>query len=173
MDNYNGNNNGFNDVSENRAQNEPVQPQTGDRQIVYYTRPHQYIPEPPKNQKPKRNGYKIAFFSTIGVLAAACLIYVFVAGFNLINSYNEKREAKLAEYQDKQPTKEEIEAVNEYLQTEFNKIMENDIIREYVKASRVFEMLLTQMDNIIKQGVAVDDGHSGCSGSCSTCSGCH
>jgi len=92
---------------------------------------------------------------------------------NLINSYNEKREAKLAEYQDKQPTKEEIEAVNEYLQTEFNKIMENDIIREYVKASRVFEMLLTQMDNIIKQGVAVDDGHSGCSGSCSTCSGCH
>ncbi|MBE6871551.1 MAG: trypsin-like serine protease [Ruminococcaceae bacterium] len=89
MDNYNGNNNGFNDVSENRAQNEPVQPQTGDRQIVYYTRPHQYIPEPPKNQKPKRNGYKIAFFSTIGVLAAACLIYVFVAGFNLINSYNQ------------------------------------------------------------------------------------
>lgn len=91
---------------------------------------------------------------------------------DLINGYNEKREAKLAEYKDKQPTKDEVEAINEYLQLEFNKIMENEVIREYVKASRVFEMMLTQMDNIIKQGVSVDNG-GGCSGSCSTCSGCH
>ncbi len=88
----------------------------------------------------------------------------------VINGYNEKREAKLAEYQDKQPTPEEVEQINEYLQLEFNKIMENEVIREYVKASRVFEMLLTQMDSIIKQGVSVDEG--GCSGSCSSCSGC-
>ena len=90
----------------------------------------------------------------------------------LINGYNEKREAKLAEYKDKEPTKEEVEQINEYLQLEFNKIMENAVIREYVKASRVFELTLTQMDNIIKQGVSVDNGHGGCSGSCSTCSGC-
>ena len=89
----------------------------------------------------------------------------------LINGYNEKREAKLAEYADKQPTPEEVEKINEYLQLEFNKIMENEVIREYVKASRVFEMMLTQMDNIIKQGVSTDGG--GCGGSCSTCSGCH
>lgn len=88
----------------------------------------------------------------------------------VINGYNEKREAKLAEYKDKEPTAEEIEKINEYLQVEFNKIMDNEIIREYVKASRVFEMLLTQMDSIIKQGVAVEQG--GCTGSCSTCSGC-
>ncbi len=88
----------------------------------------------------------------------------------LINGYNEKREAKLAEYKEKQPTPDEVEKINEYLQTEFNKIMENAVIREYVKASRLFEMMLTQMDNIIKQGVSVDEG--GCSGSCSTCSGC-
>ena len=92
---------------------------------------------------------------------------------DLISSYNEKREKKLAEFEGKEPTKEDIEAVNEYLQTEFNKIMDNAIIREYVKASRVFEMMLTQMDNIIKKGVSVDDGHSGCSGSCSSCSGCN
>ena len=91
----------------------------------------------------------------------------------LISGYNEKREAKLAEFEGKEPTKEEVEAVNEYLQAEYNKIMENAVIREYVKASRVFEMMLTQMDNIIKRGLAVDDGHSGCSGSCSSCSGCN
>ncbi len=92
---------------------------------------------------------------------------------DLISSYNEKREAKLAEFEGKNPTKEDVEAVNEYLQAEFNKIMDNAVIREYVKASRVFEMMLTQMDNIIKRGVSVDDGHSGCSGSCSSCSGCN
>lgn len=92
----------------------------------------------------------------------------------LINGYNDKREAKLAEFKDKEPTPEEVEKVNEYLQGEFNKIMENAVIKEYVKASRVFEMTLTQMDNIIKQGVAVDDGHGhSCNGSCESCGGCH
>lgn len=91
---------------------------------------------------------------------------------DLISGYNEKREAKLAEYKDKKPTPTEIEQINEYLQNEFNKIMENAVIKEYVKASRVFEMTLTQMDNIIKQGVSVDQG-GGCSGSCHSCSGCH
>ncbi len=89
---------------------------------------------------------------------------------DLISGYNDKREAKLKEFEGKEPTKEEIEEVNEYLQLEFNKIMENAVIKEYVKASRVFEMMLTQMDNIIKTGLS--DG-SGCSGSCSSCSGCH
>ena len=51
----------------------------------------------------------------------------------LISGYNEKREAKLAEYKDKKPTPAEIEKINEYLQGEFNKIMENAIIKEYVK----------------------------------------
>lgn len=90
---------------------------------------------------------------------------------DLISGYNEKREAKLAEYKDKKPTPAEIEKINEYLQNEFNKIMENAVIKEYVKASRVFEMTLTQMDNIIKQGVSVE--HDGCGGSCHSCSGCH
>lgn len=90
----------------------------------------------------------------------------------LIGAYNIKREQKIAEYQGKEPTEEEIAAVNEYLQKEFEKITENEIIREYVEATRAFEMMLTQMDNIIKQGVAPE--HSGgCSGSCSSCSGCN
>ena len=90
----------------------------------------------------------------------------------LINSYNEKREAKLAGFEGKEPTQEEVDEVNEYLQGEFNKMMENAVIKEYVKASRIFEMTLTQMDNIIKQGVSVDNGHS-CGGSCESCGGCH
>ena len=90
----------------------------------------------------------------------------------LITGYNQKREEKLAEFEGKQPTAEDVEAVNNFLQEEFNKTMENAVIREYVEASRTFEMLLTDMDNIIKQGIN-PDGNGGCSGSCSTCSGCH
>lgn len=91
----------------------------------------------------------------------------------LIAGYNVSRQKKLAEFEGKQPTAEEVEAVNQYLQDEFNKIMENAVIREYVQASRTFDMILTDMDNIIKQGVSDGDGHGGCSGSCSSCSGCH
>ncbi len=92
----------------------------------------------------------------------------------LINAYNEKREEKLSQFKDRQPTKEEVDEINDYLQGEFNKIMENAIIKEYVKASRIFEMTLTSMDNIIKQGVKVGDGHDGCTGSCDSCGGhCH
>ena len=90
----------------------------------------------------------------------------------LIAGYNVKREEKLAEFEGKQPTPEEIEEANNFLQEEFNKTMENAVIKEYVEASRTFEMLLTDMDNIIKQGIN-PEGNGGCSGSCSTCSGCH
>ncbi len=90
----------------------------------------------------------------------------------LISGYNEKRDAKISEYQGKEPTQEDIEAVNEYLQGEFNKIMKNQIIHDYVQATRTFEMMLSQMDNIIKQGVAPE--HSGgCGCSCDSCSGCN
>ena len=89
----------------------------------------------------------------------------------LINEYNEKREAKTAQFADKQPTQEEVQEINEYLQGEFNKIAENAIIREYIEASRDYEMMLSQMDSIIQHYVAGDEG--GCGGSCSSCAGCH
>lgn len=89
---------------------------------------------------------------------------------DLINDYNDKRQAKLAEISDKQPTAEEAKAINEYLQNEFNKMAENPVIKEYIEANSEFEKVLNQMDQIIKSSIS---GGSGCSGSCSTCGGCH
>ena len=90
----------------------------------------------------------------------------------LISGYNEKRDLKISEYQGKEPSQEDIEAVNEYLQSEFNKIMKNQIIHDYVEKTRAFEMMLSKMDNIIKQGVAPEHSE-GCGCSCDSCSGCH
>lgn len=89
---------------------------------------------------------------------------------DLINGYNDKRQKKMAEFADKQPTAEEAQQINEYLQGEFNKIAENSVIREYIEANKAFEDMLNQMDQIIKGSIS--GGHS-CGGSCSSCSGCH
>ncbi len=89
---------------------------------------------------------------------------------DLINGYNDKRQKKMAEFADKQPTAEEAQQINEYLQGEFNKIAENPVIREYIEANKAFEDMLNQMDQIIKGSIS--GGHS-CGGSCSSCSGCH
>ncbi len=89
---------------------------------------------------------------------------------DLISGYNDKRQEKLAAFADKQPTAEEAQEINEFLQNEFNKIAENATIREYIEANREFENVLNQMDQIIKN--AISGGHS-CGGSCSECGGCH
>ncbi|MBQ4146028.1 MAG: YlbF family regulator [Clostridia bacterium] len=89
---------------------------------------------------------------------------------DLINHYNDVRQEKLAEFENKQPTAEEAKAINEVLQEEFNKMAENPVIREYIEANQAFEQTLNQMDQIIKNAIS---GGSGCSGSCSSCGGCH
>ena len=89
---------------------------------------------------------------------------------DLINGYNDKRQKKMEEFSDHQPTSEEAQKINEYLQEEFNKIAENPVIREYIEANRTLERVLNQMDQIIKNSIS---GGHGCGGSCSSCSGCH
>ena len=89
---------------------------------------------------------------------------------DLINGYNDKRQEKLSQFAEKQPTAEEAKEINEYLQGEFNKIAENPVIKEYIEANSEFENVLAQMDQIIKTAIS---GGQGCSGSCSTCGGCH
>ncbi len=68
----------------------------------------------------------------------------------LIDSYNKLREDKMAEFTEKQPTQEEAQEVNNVLQAEFEKMAENDIIKEYLEAARSYEMVLGQMDSILK-----------------------
>lgn len=89
---------------------------------------------------------------------------------DLINGYNDKRQEKMAAFADRQPTKEEAQEINDYLQAEFNKIAENAVIKEYIEANRDLDRVLSQMDQILRN--AISGGHS-CGGSCSSCDGCH
>ncbi len=88
----------------------------------------------------------------------------------LIDGYNRMQEEKMAEYSGKTPTKEEAQSVNDYLQREFEKLMVNPIIKDYIEAARDYEMMLTQMDSILKHFIAGEQ--DGCGGNCSACGGC-
>lgn len=94
------------------------------------------------------------------------------AAKSLIDGYNKIREEKMMEFQEKQPTPEEAQQANRFLQEEFEKIASNETIKEYLEAARDYEMLLGQMDSILKHFIVGEEEHN-CSGSCSTCGGCH
>lgn len=89
---------------------------------------------------------------------------------DLISSYNDKREEKMAAFAERQPTAEEAQEVNAYLQEEFNKMAENPVIREYIEANQKLDSVLSQMDQIIRNAIS---GGNSCGGSCSSCAGCH
>lgn len=91
----------------------------------------------------------------------------------LIDGYNKLREDKMAEFSEKQPTQDEAQEVNSFLQAEFEKLAENTTIKEYLEAARNYEMVLGQMDSILKHFIVGEEEHD-CSGSCSSCGGgCH
>ncbi|HIV85515.1 MAG TPA: YlbF family regulator [Candidatus Monoglobus merdigallinarum] len=89
----------------------------------------------------------------------------------LIDRYNSIREQKYEELTKGQPTPEDAKNANEYIQAEFEKIAGNPVIKDYLEAAREYEMLLSQMDSILKHFI-VGEQEQGCSGSCEGCSGC-
>ena len=86
----------------------------------------------------------------------------------MIKEYNEKRRDIAVKMQYGQMSDEETEALRKEINEAFDKLMEYDVIRNYVEAQKDFEILNQEIMNIIAGAV-----NGGCSGSCSSCSGCH
>ena len=92
----------------------------------------------------------------------------------LLATYNENRKAATAKLRDKEPTKEELEEYRNYVQEEFNKIAENKIISDYIEANKEFDLLVQQVNAVLSYFITGQEAEGGsCSGSCSTCGGCH
>jgi len=66
-----------------------------------------------------------------------------------------------------------LEAIQAEAQEEFNKLMVNTSIRNFVEAQKAFSTLLEQVNNIIAYFVKGKDAEGGCGGNCSSCGGCH
>ncbi len=74
-------------------------------------------------------------------------------------------------------TPPEIIKIRQQISREFTKLSENAVIRNYLAAKKAAEKLLADVNSIIQFYVTGEEEHAhdheGCSGSCSTCGGCH
>lgn len=92
----------------------------------------------------------------------------------LLRKYNENRKTATEKLRGKNPSKEELAEFKSYVQAEFDKIAENKLIAEYIEASKVFDSLVQQVNAVLSYFITgQENGSGGCSGSCSTCGGCH
>ena len=91
----------------------------------------------------------------------------------LMMDYNELRQKEMMKLQVKEPTKEELEAFQTLMQTEFKKLAENEIVAEYMEANKAYEALVKRVNGVLGYYINGEEPEGGCSGSCSTCGGCH
>ncbi|MBR2452557.1 MAG: YlbF family regulator [Clostridia bacterium] len=94
----------------------------------------------------------------------------------LLKAYNDNRKAATEKLRGTDPTKEELEEYKNYVQAEFEKIVKNNLIAEYLEADREFEMMVNQVNAVLTYFITGQEsasGEGGCSGNCAGCSSCH
>ncbi len=91
----------------------------------------------------------------------------------IMSSYNEIRQREMIKLQAKEPSKEELEAFQTLMQTEFKKLAENALIAEYLEANKAYEALVKRVNGVLAYYINGEETESGCAGNCSSCAGCH
>ncbi|MBE6786950.1 MAG: YlbF family regulator [Ruminococcaceae bacterium] len=97
---------------------------------------------------------------------------------NAIGNFNVKRmeleQAASAEQKDE----EKVKALNEELRTIYGEIMSSGPMVEYNSAKALLDQMMNEVNIVISKSLDGEDPdtltiESGCTGSCSTCGGCH
>ena len=98
----------------------------------------------------------------------------------LIENYNIKRMAINSEASKVDRDDEKMQQLNKEMRHLYSQIMQNQKMLDYNSAKQEFETKLQRVFAIIQNSADGDDpettdytGSMGCSGSCSTCGGCH
>jgi cell fate (sporulation/competence/biofilm development) regulator YlbF (YheA/YmcA/DUF963 family) len=94
----------------------------------------------------------------------------------LLLKYNTERGELAAQMQKEDIKPMEMIEIRKKLAKQYSDLLKNDIIKEYTEAKAGAEKLLSDVNAIIQfcvTGEDADGEHSSCTGSCSTCSGCH
>lgn len=87
----------------------------------------------------------------------------------MIKEYNDRRRDVAVKMQYGEVSDEEMNELRKEISDAFDKLMSYDVIKNFVDAQNQFEELNHQIISIVSG--ATNEG--GCSGSCSSCSGCH
>lgn len=97
---------------------------------------------------------------------------------NLIGEFNLKRMAINNEAQKSDRDEQKVQKLNEEMREVYSKIMSNENMKNYNESKTELDSLVQRVIAIISQcsqgaDPETADLSEGCSGSCSTCSGCH
>lgn len=91
----------------------------------------------------------------------------------LLRTYNENRKKAMEALRGKNPSKEELKEFHDYVQAEFEKIAKNTLIAEYIEANKNFDSMIQQVNAVLSYFITGKEQSGSCTGSCSSCSGCH
>ena len=91
----------------------------------------------------------------------------------IMMEYNSIRQKEMTRLQEKEPTKEELEEFQTLMQNEFKKLAENPVISAYIEANKEYDALVRRVNGVLGYYINGEETEQGCSGSCSSCSGCH
>lgn len=92
---------------------------------------------------------------------------------NLIGEYNLARMNIMQKAQGENLTQEDYDKIRTELADEFDKLMCYDVIKNFIDAKEAFDSMYEQVKNIVDFYANGEKQSSGCSGSCSSCGGCH
>ena len=98
---------------------------------------------------------------------------------NLIGDFNMKRMSINNEASKKDKDSDKLALLNSQMREDYSKIMSNKNMIAYNEAKDAFDMVANRVLAIVQQSAegadpeTADYSTSSCSGSCSTCGGCH
>ena len=89
----------------------------------------------------------------------------------LIAAFQQKRQEAAITIQEKNLTGEDAQVYIKEVEDEYNILLKNEVINEYLEAHKAFEALFGGTMAIVEKYVAPSNG--GCGSDCSSCGGCH
>lgn len=90
----------------------------------------------------------------------------------LLQEYSKVRHELGEEISKGDVSEERMEEIRSAVEAAYEKVTENELIADYINAQSTFQAIIDQMNSILSYHIT---GHmpGGCSGSCSSCGGCH
>ncbi len=97
---------------------------------------------------------------------------------DLIGEFNLKRISINNEASKTEKDQEKLQALNQEMRAVYAKIMQNENMIAYNEAKDKFDIIANRVTAIVNNSINGEDPETtdfsaGCSGSCSTCGGCH
>ena len=88
----------------------------------------------------------------------------------LIMDYQELQQEMVEKARDQSTPQEELNLVRDALLAKKEEVETNEITKAYFDAKEKFDMMMHKINTILEHYMS---DQSGCTGSCSTCGGCH